>query len=172
MISSNLKSNGDGDSKGKFLRFHWQISISILAAALSIMINSGCWSKPAEPPVVTEPRNDQTRVEIGSIDLQIVLSDRERVQASLPCFEDSTVLSILEDARQIGLLSFKSRGSGETAFLESIQGLSNAGSGGDNWVYRVNDQLGDKSCGVYPVAPDDKILWSFGKVSFNEDESE
>ena len=38
-------------------------------------------------------------------------------------------------------------------------------SAGDNWVYRVNGVLGDKSSGLYRVNPGDHVIWGFGKYS-------
>lgn len=60
-------------------------------------------------------------------------------------------------------LDVESTGQGETLFVKSIAGQKNLGSAGDNWIYRVNGQLGDCSCGVYPVAAGDEVVWSFGK---------
>ncbi len=60
-------------------------------------------------------------------------------------------------------LDVESTGQGEALFVKSIAGQKNLGSAGDNWIYRVNGQLGDRSCGVYPVAAGDEVVWSFGK---------
>jgi hypothetical protein len=76
-----------------------------------------------------------------------------------------TVLDALESAsrRQRGII-YSHSGSGERAMVTAIDGLANEGGGGAgrNWIYRVNGELADKSCGVYEIRPDDVILWKFG----------
>jgi len=53
------------------------------------------------------------------------------------------------------------RGKGETAILLRIDDLRNAGADGTNWVYRVNDKLGDRSFSVFSLNPGDDVLWRF-----------
>lgn len=57
----------------------------------------------------------------------------------------------------------ESTGQGEALFVKSIAGQANLGAAGDNWIYRVNGQLGDRSCGVYELQAGDEVVWSFGK---------
>ena len=57
----------------------------------------------------------------------------------------------------------KVRSSGSTAFLTQIDDVTNEGGGGRNWVFRVNDKLGDRSCGIYKLKEGDTILWRFQK---------
>lgn len=105
----------------------------------------------------------------GTVDLKINFRDREDIQVAIPCSSDSTVLSIMQRAQNIGDLSFTSRSAGETAFLSAIEGVENEGGGGDNWVFRVNGKLGDRSCGVFPVSPRDEIEWRFGAYDQEND---
>ncbi len=35
-------------------------------------------------------------------------------------------------------------GSGATMFVKSISGVQNRGAAGDNWVFQVNDRVGDR----------------------------
>ena len=58
-------------------------------------------------------------------------------------------------------IDFESRGTGQALLVTKIDDLTNGRSGGKNWVYRVNDKLGDKSCAVFPVNAGDRILWKF-----------
>ena len=59
-------------------------------------------------------------------------------------------------------------GTDATTFIVSIGGVENEKSLGDNWVYRVNGKLGDKSAGLFQVQPGDQIEWSFGKYEPGE----
>jgi Domain of unknown function (DUF4430) len=55
------------------------------------------------------------------------------------------------------------RGNGASLFVESIGGVVNEGAAGDNWVYLVNDQLGDRSAGDRGVSAGDRLVWRFGR---------
>lgn len=78
-----------------------------------------------------------------------------------------TVLSLMTQLQKEKKLSFKHRGKGITAFLTEIGGIKNSGSGGDNWIFRVNSKLGKKSFGVTKLSAGDKINWTFGKYRPN-----
>ena len=116
-------------------------------------------SSPSSP----SPNADAKSGVSGTVELMVNFRDQDDMMVYVPLSADATVLSVLEQAQVEGALTFESRGQGESAFLKSINGVENEGAGGDNWVYRVNGQLGDRSFGVYKVEADDQILWSFGK---------
>lgn len=78
-----------------------------------------------------------------------------------------TVLSLMTQLQKEKKLSFKHRGKGITAFLTEIGGVKNSGSGGDNWIFRVNSKLGKTSFGVVKLSAGDKINWTFGKYRPN-----
>ncbi|MFO0902437.1 MAG: DUF4430 domain-containing protein [Pirellulales bacterium] len=80
----------------------------------------------------------------------------------LPHRTGMTVLDALQDAQKLPRgIRFEHRGSGETAFVSKIDDLANEGRG-KNWTYRVNDKRADRSCGVYPLVAQDRVLWKFG----------
>lgn len=107
----------------------------------------------------------------GTVQLEIEFnSSRKNINVDVPCSADSTVFTILERARNLGDLKFKSAGSSaDKKFVTSIGGVDNLAANGDNWVFRVNGKLGDKSSGIYSVKPGDEVLWSFGKYSEFDD---
>ena len=77
--------------------------------------------------------------------------------------KDMTIKAVLEAASKHPRgIRFEHRGKGKTAFLLSIDKLKNEGRG-RNWVYRVNNKLGDRSFADFTVQPGDTILWTFGK---------
>ena len=53
------------------------------------------------------------------------------------------------------------RGKGSTALLVKIDDLKNQGAKGPNWIFRVNDKLGDRSFAITPLKPGDTVLWKF-----------
>jgi len=84
-----------------------------------------------------------------------------------------TVLDAMNQAaaRTQRPLRFEHKGSGESAFLISIDGSANEGGGKAkrNWFYRVNDKLGDTSFGLKRLEAGDSVLWRFGKYNPGED---
>ena len=76
---------------------------------------------------------------------------------------EMTVLDVLKAAsRHRRGIRFKYRSSGSTAFLTQIDELTNQGRE-NNWIYRVNGQLGDRSFAIYELKAGDAILWRFGR---------
>ncbi len=87
-----------------------------------------------------------------------------KVFMRLPFRAKMTVFQALEAAAKHPRgVTFKSRGGGATAFVSQIDDLKNEGRG-DNWVFSVNGELGDRSVGVFAVKPGDTILWRYGKL--------
>jgi hypothetical protein len=72
--------------------------------------------------------------------------------------EGMTVLDALQNHRRIAYLT---EGSGESAFLTSLNGVMNEGAGGRNWTYTVNGKYADRSFAVYQLQPNDHVLWTF-----------
>ncbi len=127
-----------------------------LTLAVTTVLICGC--ERSDSPI------DDNGTIVGSVQLEIDFrSDREKLTLQIPCASDSTVLSVLQSAKETGDLEFSFTGRGETAFVKSIGGVENQAAEGDNWVYRVNGDLGDRSCGKFSVKPDDHVLWVFGK---------
>lgn len=62
----------------------------------------------------------------------------------------------------MGDVKFESSGSGETAFVKAIDGVENEKAAGDNWTFKVNGKLGDRSSGVFELKPGDDVVWRFG----------
>jgi hypothetical protein len=85
----------------------------------------------------------------------------EIIEGTVPWQTEMTVFDVI--SRFSPALGVESTGQGESLFVKSIAGQKNLGSAGDNWIYRVNGQLGDRSCAVYPVSAGDEVVWSFGK---------
>lgn len=82
---------------------------------------------------------------------------------ALAAAKDATVLDILNAAQKHARgIRFEFKGSGETGLLTKIDDLKNEGAG-RNWIFRVNDKLGDRSFAIYPVQPGDVVLWKFGE---------
>jgi hypothetical protein len=78
--------------------------------------------------------------------------------------EDLTVLAAMETVRDRPHgITFEYRGSGERAFLQSIDRQENEGTGKSkrNWLLHVNGELADRGFGVYALQPGDTATWMF-----------
>jgi len=128
-----------------------RLLISIFVASLFLV---GC-DRSTDLP-------SETQGDIGTVALEVDFGDdKPSKQIDVVCSPNSTVLLSLERAEQLDKLVFESKGSGETAFVTTIDGVGNDAQG-KNWIYRVNGELGDKSAGILSVKPGDKISWIFG----------
>ncbi len=64
-------------------------------------------------------------------------------------------------------VAFAQRGSGDTALVIKIGDLKNEGNG-RNWIYSVNDKMGEVSAGARTLKPGDAVLWKFQKYDYNQ----
>lgn len=71
-----------------------------------------------------------------------------------------TVLELLDAQKAAGLV-YEAKGSGETALLTSLGGVSNEGGDGRHWLFWVNGRMADKGLGVYSLAAGDRVEWRF-----------
>jgi hypothetical protein len=127
----------------------------------SILFSIGCdATNSGESTSGTNP----TGMDLGTVTLVIDFGPARRspITVDVPCSEHSTVFDILDRAQLIGDIKFESSGSGDTVFVKSIATVANEGSGGNNWIYLVNEETADKSAGIYEVKPSDEIRWRFG----------
>ncbi|MEM7456441.1 MAG: DUF4430 domain-containing protein [Planctomycetota bacterium] len=137
---------------------------SCVAFSLCFLLLAGCEKQPE-----ASGGGRSTSTSGGTVDLTIQFNGRAGDKTvAIPCSADSTVFQILTRARNTGDIEFESTGEGETAFVVSIDEVANEGASGDNWVYLVNDALGDRSCGAYRVEVGDEITWRFGKYEPDE----
>lgn len=75
-----------------------------------------------------------------------------------------TVLDLLKEAdKHPRGIEFEQRGRADTAFVSSIDGQEGEGGGRDkrNWLFFVNDQPADRSCGIFEIQENDRVAWRF-----------
>ena len=131
----------------------------------------GCDAAPSDSshPVKGAVSNGAVSNGAGVIQLEIdFVGRKENLRIDVPCQPPLSVFQVLESAQEQGNLTFESTGRGETAFISAIGGVKNEGAAGDNWVFRVNQQLGDRGSGVFQVNSGDQLLWTFGKYTPSE----
>lgn len=83
---------------------------------------------------------------------------------AIPWAEGMTVMEALEAAPKGPRgLSYKSKGSGETAFVTEIAEVASEGGTGRkrNWIYKVNGELAQRGAGVVAIKPGDTVKWTY-----------
>ncbi|MCA9186772.1 MAG: DUF4430 domain-containing protein [Pirellulaceae bacterium] len=80
----------------------------------------------------------------------------------IPWHEEMTVGSLLTHAqRHRRGIACDVRGRDATAMVLAIDNQKNEGSRGKNWIFRVNDKLGDRSFAATRIKAGDAVLWKF-----------
>lgn len=111
---------------------------------------------------------DEQDTETVKLTIEFGESRPKRVIENIEWREDMTVYDVMNQARRIDKeFAFRHRGSRDTLFILAIEGVENEGARGDNWIFRVNDKLGDRSCGIYPVEAGQHVIWRFGEYKQN-----
>ena len=140
----------------KFPRSHcWKFVIWLLVLGLPI----GC-----QPARSTDSIADSHS--IGTVELILEFpTEASNHNLHRPLVADMTVLELMEAARSDGQLEFVATGTGVAAFVVSIDGVTNQGGAGKNWIFYVNGLESNQGCGSVVVNPGDVIRWKFGEYS-------
>jgi hypothetical protein len=111
-------------------------------------------------PVANTPSTDQAAEQVVRVRIRRGPGS-DTIEGTVQWTQGLTVFDALSGVSPP--IAVESTGQGESLFVQSIAGQANLGSAGDNWIYRVNGQLGDRSSGIYELEAGDQIEWSFGK---------
>jgi hypothetical protein len=129
-----------------------------ICVSLSIILISSWGCERVNSP--TGP--SKTDREIGTVDLVVDFGgEAEMIEKAIPCSVGSTVFTTLKRADLHGDLELDTVGSGETAFVNGINGLVGDPETGKYWFFYVNGDLAKQGCGVIEVDPGDKIEWRY-----------
>lgn len=82
-----------------------------------------------------------------------------------------TVLDLLVKASEEKGFDIDYSGSGETAFVKSIDGLVGGQDGRGWWIYFVNNKLAQEGAGVVKLKNGDQVEWRLGQYRPNADDS-
>lgn len=133
-----------------------------LVVALSLPFLGGCLqSTSLEVKTVTGS-------ETIHVSLLVDFGNGSTTNAQAELNTPATVLDLLKAVQSDGGFEFEHSGAGETAFVNSINGVANEGNGGKNWTYRINGQLGDSGCGVANIDEGDEVQWTLGDYQPDE----
>lgn len=115
--------------------------------------------------LVSAPAPSHAADDTKSRHLRLVIDFGDGVEkhfTQLQWKDKMTVLDAMQLARQHRRgIRFEHRGKGATLLLTQIDDVKNQGSDGRNWIYRVNEKVGDRSIAIYPLKSGDTILWKF-----------
>ncbi len=145
---------------------------AILFWAIFSLPVTGCRERAPAPPSDDAKARDtagtsSTSSAAAAQTVQLVIDYGDGVQkrfAALPWRDGLTVLDVMQAAQQRPHgISISVRGSGETALLTKLDDVANeeGAVGARNWIFYINDHMGDRSLGATPVKSGDKILWKF-----------
>jgi len=90
---------------------------------------------------------------------------RERRFDAVPWQPGMTVDDLLTVAsrQRDGIAYYRVSGTGERLLVGEIDDTTNDRATGRFWTFYVNDELADRSAGIYELQPDDRVLWTFGR---------
>ncbi len=95
--------------------------------------------------------------------------EKDAIESKITTKNQISVIDLLVAASQKAGFPIEHRGSGETAFVEAIDGVKGGEDGKNWWMYYVNDKLAKQGSGVYQLKSGDRVRWSLGKYDFSED---
>ncbi len=119
------------------------------AAVLAVCI--GCNSKPPPPAV------DATR---GTVTMQFKVGE-EIESITIEQVADGESLESL--MRNISQVAVSLRGSGTTAFVDSIG--ETATNSSEGWTFKIDGEWSDKGVGATVLHPPTTVTWEFGRWS-------
>lgn len=117
--------------------------------------------KQSEPSPPAKPKEPVPQETVG-----ITITKRSAggnvLSTDIPYQEGDTALDVSLRAMQNAGLSYSLIGSGASAYMEGIDGLFEFDEGPlSGWKISVNGSDIDRSAGVYPVNPNDQVVWYY-----------
>jgi hypothetical protein len=96
-----------------------------------------------------------------SLEIDFGNGARREFQA-LAWAEGMTLGKLMQNAKDFRPgVRYTQKGTGEMAFLTSLEGVANEGPGGRYWFYAVGEQRGEVSFEVQPLRAGERVLWVF-----------
>ena len=111
-----------------------------------------------------EAKIRESAIANSAVALSVTWSNSKR----LPLYEEKwysgmTVRDLMLSAQDDEVLTFEETGEGDAAMLTSIGDTKNEGGGTEsqNWIFRVNGEMADRSFGIYDLEKGDIVSWEF-----------
>ncbi|TWU48055.1 DUF4430 domain-containing protein [Rubripirellula reticaptiva] len=116
-------------------------------ALISAMAVTGCQQQPA--PIAVDAAK-------GTVTIEIVSADGTKTYTVDDVSDGSTLEQVMRSAKDFPA---EISGSGTTAFVSSIDGLSTSASEG--WTYKIDDEFIHEGVGVTTLSPPTTVTWKF-----------
>lgn len=133
----------------------------ILLLAVAAISVPGCSRDPANTPAAGEtPASGSpgaTERQVGPVTVEIVRDGQTRTVTLDSIRHGTTVEEVM---RSIDEFPVEIRGSGTTAFVDSIDGVATGSETG--WTYQIDGESVHEGVGGKRLAPPATIRWSFG----------
>ncbi|MCO6042434.1 DUF4430 domain-containing protein [Aeoliella sp. ICT_H6.2] len=142
---------------------NWLIAV-LLLGVLGIVLAVNFFAKQSVTRVSTDGNAQPAKTDIAPAEgITLLTSGEPSLPTVTVAFQPGmVVLDALVAAEQAdSRWQFSYQGTGDSALLISLAGLESQGSDGRNWLYEVNGELAQRSIGVEPVKPGDRVLWKF-----------
>ena len=139
----------------------WRLPL-LLGLVLGAIVWSRVHSLREEPPEknINRPAPIANGVPQEKVALTIDFGGGRRRDLDAVAWHDG--MTVADAMNAPSGLAITQKGSGQSAFVTSIDGVENQGADGQNWTYSVNGQMADRSFAVYELKPGDRVLWRFG----------
>jgi hypothetical protein len=119
-----------------------------LMTAAVVVLFVGCHAKPT-PPAADAPR--------GTVTMQFRLGEETKSITIEQVADGESLESLM---RNLSDVEVSMRGSGTTAFVDSIDGTETDASAG--WTFKVDGEWSDKGVGATVLHPPTTVTWEFG----------
>jgi Domain of unknown function (DUF4430) len=128
-------------------------------ALLAFVVAIGCSrSATQSTPDLNGPVSKS--VASGTVTVVVEVADQMTQHIVENVTAGTTVEQIM---RQLNDLDVEISGSGSTAIVTSMKGLTT--SGGKGWTYRIDGEWADRSIGAFELTPPSTIHWKHGNFS-------
>jgi hypothetical protein len=152
-------STSDKSASCSACRSGWQLPLLLGIVLIAILLASSDKIRQAVfKPLRQAPVIESDVSPAKKVLLTVNFGNGQLVNETAKWRAGMSALDVLQDHRRI---SFLTEGSGDSAFLTSLNGVMNEGAGGRNWTYTVNGKYADRSFAVYELQPNDHVLWTF-----------
>ena len=136
----------------------------IVAVLVAILFFIQAYRKGVNREARQEAELREAAIANSAVALSVTWSNEKR----LPLFEVTwspglTVRDLMLTAQDEGALTFEETGEGDAAMLTAIGDTTNEGAGTDsqNWIFRVNGKMADRSFAIYELEKGDIVSWEF-----------
>ena len=125
-----------------------------VALLVTVCCRGAGWELMAAEPAPERPATVKLTIDYGD--------GVQKHFTGLPWQGRMTVLEAMLKAHEHPRgIRLKYRGKGATALVLQIDDVANEGGRGRNWIYQVNGQPANRSCGIFVLNRGDTILWKF-----------